>query len=386
VPPLLTAALIVRDESAFLPGCLESLSGIVDELVVVDTGSVDDTPDIARRYGARLAHHRWADDFSQARNVSLDLARGDWILYIDADERLEDTTRADVENLLRGCDHVAFRLLLRPLAHTTPYREYRMWRNDPRIRFEGLIHEKVVPAIHRVAEEDGRPIGLADFRLEHLGYEGDQTRKHLRNLPLLRRQLQIEPGNLFAWHHLARVLSALGDPEGAERALLSAVDMARTSARHDPVACLSYVDLIRCRQMRGEDVSALLAEARAAFPDNCVVLWLEARCLIEGGAFADAIVRLDQILGVDWALQRDQGPAYDQQLVGELPWDAKGLCHLRLGAYDQAAAAYTAAARCAPGNPSYRVKSQLAKARAREAHGARTRDHIGALAGGRCTP
>jgi glycosyltransferase involved in cell wall biosynthesis len=66
----------VRDESAFLADCLASLSGIVDETVVVDTGSTDDTPDIARSFGARLAHHRWADDFSQARNVSLDLARG----------------------------------------------------------------------------------------------------------------------------------------------------------------------------------------------------------------------------------------------------------------------------------------------------------------------
>jgi tetratricopeptide (TPR) repeat protein len=375
VPPLLTAALIVRDESAFLGGCLESLSGIVDEVVVVDTGSVDDTPDIARDFGARLAHHPWADDFSEARNVSLDLARGEWILYIDADERLEDTSRADVEHLLRDADHVAFRVLLRPLVHTTPYREYRLWRNDPRIRFEGLIHEKVVPAIHRVADEDGRLIGTADVSLVHLGYEGDQTKKHRRNLPLLRRQLQVEPGNLFAWHHLARVLAALGDAEGAERCLLGGIEIARSSEPHDPVACLLYADLVRVRQEQGEDAAALLAEARAAFPDNCVLLWLEARSLIAGGAFGEAIARLDQILGVDWTQQRDRGPAYDQQLVGELPWDAKGTCYFRLGAYDQAADAYAAAAGCAPDNPSYRVKGQLARARARGARGARHRGH-----------
>ena len=369
MPPLLTAALIVRDESAFLADCLASLSGIVDETVVVDTGSTDDTPDIARSFGARLAHHRWADDFSQARNVSLDLARGDWILYIDADERLVDTSRADVENLLRHADHVAFRLLLRPLVHTTPYREYRMWRNDPRIRFDGIIHEKVVPAIHRVAEEDERPIGNADLMLVHLGYEGDQTKKHLRNLPLLRRQLQIEPGNSFAWHHLARVLWALGDFHEAERALVSAVDMARSSGRNDPVACLSYADLIRLHQGQGVDTSALLAEARAAFPDNCVVLWLEARSLIAAGDYDEAIARLDQILRVNWESQRDSGPAYDQRLVGELPWDAKGTCHFRLGAYDRAAEAYAAAAGCAPEDPSYRVKCELARARAGQAHG-----------------
>ena len=88
--PLLSAVLIARDEAEFLGGCLESLSGIVDEVVVVDTGSVDETPDIARRFGAVVVHHPWREDFAEARNVSLDRATGRWILYIDADERLVD--------------------------------------------------------------------------------------------------------------------------------------------------------------------------------------------------------------------------------------------------------------------------------------------------------
>ena len=85
-------------------------------------------------------------------------------------------------------------MLLRPWVGATPYREYRLWRNDPRIRFEGAIHEKVVPAIHAVAEADNRPIGLCDLLLNHIGYEGDQTRKHRRNLPLLRRQVESRAG------------------------------------------------------------------------------------------------------------------------------------------------------------------------------------------------
>jgi tetratricopeptide (TPR) repeat protein len=365
--PLLSAALIVRDESQFITGCIESLSGIVDETIVVDTGSVDGTPDLARRLGAQVLHRPWNDDFSEARNVALDAARGRWILYIDADERLTEADRSSVEQLLSNASEVAFRLLFRPTLASTPYREYRLWRNDPRIRFEGIIHEKVVPAIHRVAEEDGRPIGNADFMLVHLGYEGDQTRKHLRNLPLLRRQLEREPQNLFAWNHLARVLEGLGRPDEAEQTLLTAIEIARSTQMIDPVAVLSYADLIRLREQQGVDITSLLAEARSAFPDNCVVLWMQAQHLIEREEYAEAILTLDQILETDWTRQPDNGPAYDREMTGEAPWSAKALCLFRIGEYEKAADAYRAAAACSPENRSYEVKAQLASARARSA-------------------
>ncbi|MGO9882155.1 MAG: glycosyltransferase family 2 protein, partial [Solirubrobacteraceae bacterium] len=99
---MLSGALIVRDESRVLSDCLASIREIVDEIVVVDTGSVDDSVEIARRYGARVIHHPWRDDFAQARNAALDAARGEWILYIDADERLSGGDRASVEQLLTG--------------------------------------------------------------------------------------------------------------------------------------------------------------------------------------------------------------------------------------------------------------------------------------------
>ncbi len=185
--------MIVRDEAEHLAACLASLEGIVDDVVVVDTGSVDDTVAIATRLGARVYHHPWTDNFSDARNAALDHAAGRWILYIDADERLRPIARERIVALLDDADEVAFRVWLRPFLGATPAREYRLWRNDPRIRFVGVIHEKVVPAIQAVALADGRGIGLCDLELDHLGYESDQARKHERNLPLLRAQLRAEP-------------------------------------------------------------------------------------------------------------------------------------------------------------------------------------------------
>lgn len=361
---LLSASLIVRDESKFLADCLESITGIVDEIVVVDTGSVDGTPDIARSFGATVVAHEWNDHFAEARNVSLDLANGEWILYIDADERLVGADRSDVEKLLTDAPEVAFRILLQPYLDSTTYREYRLWRNDPRIRFDGIIHEKVVPAIHKVSEEDGRPIGLADLKLVHYGYEGDQARKHSRNLPLLRRQLEVEPENLFARHHLARILEVNGDVPGAEEALVAAIETARATGLVDPVAALSYADLIRLRLTRGEDITGLLSEALGAFPDNCVLLWISARKSIDEGNFEDAIGAVDKILAVDWAREPDHGPAYGERLVGEMPWSTKALCLFRLGRYEEAADAYAAAASFAPWDPSYPLKEKLARAKA----------------------
>src|SRR5258706_14100820 len=80
--------MIVKDEAARLPGCLDSVSGVVDEIVIVDTGSTDDSVALARARGARVERWTWRDDFSAARNESLRHARGDWALVLDADERL----------------------------------------------------------------------------------------------------------------------------------------------------------------------------------------------------------------------------------------------------------------------------------------------------------
>jgi tetratricopeptide (TPR) repeat protein len=368
--PLVSATLIVRDEAAVLGGCLESLLGIVDEVVVVDTGSVDESPALAAGYGARVVHHPWQEDFADARNASLDEATGSWILYIDADERVIDGSRAYLEALLTEAPEVAFRLMLKPTLGSTPYREYRLWRNDPRIRFEGVIHEKVVPSIQRVAEADGCGIGLADILLQHVGYEGDQTRKHRRNLPLLRRELAADPDNLFVWHHLARVLAGLGQGDEAEDVLEQAVVIARARSLTDPLGVLVCADLISAKRERGATVEPLLSEARMAYPGNCVLLYLEGHELILRGAYAEAIDRFDRILAFDPASAPPDGPAYEERLIGELSHDGRGMALFKAGRYSEAAEAYRAAESLAPTNPAYAVKRKLASARSGTAAGA----------------
>lgn len=359
---LLSAVLIVRDEEAVLGECLASIRPVVDEIVVVDTGSVDRSREIAEEHGARLIVHPWQDDFAEARNVGLDAAQGDWILYIDADERLAPTARSDVETLLTDAPEVAFRLLLRPDSVSSPYLEYRLWRNDPRIRFVGRIHEKVTPAIQRVSFVDRRPIGVCDLLLTHVGYEGDQTRKHRRNLPLLRAQLEDEPDNLFNRHHLARVLRGLGEDDEAEAVLADAVELARRRP-HDPTGVLAFTDLVRLRRDRDEDVGELLAEARRLYPSNKLLWWLEATSLLAADRHLEALELLDRLLAVDLGSLAVDGPAYDERIFGEYAHEARGVALFRLGRYDEAAEAFTAAAQLDPENVRYRAKATAARSR-----------------------
>ena len=180
-----------------------------------------------------------------------------------------------MEALLADAPEVAFRLLLRPWVGATPYREYRLWRNDPRIRFEGAIHEKVVPPSTPWRRPTNRPVGACDLLLNHIGYEGDQTRKHHRNLPLLRRQVKAEPDNLFNWHHLARVLAGLGRERQSERVLRTPSGSPAPSRSPIPTGCSPTATSSRSSRSAVKTYRPPRGGARQ-YPRNCVLVWQEA--------------------------------------------------------------------------------------------------------------
>lgn len=357
----LTAAMIVRDEAHHLPQCLASLRGVVDEIVIVDTGSQDDTVAIATAAGARVLHFPWTGDFSAARNHGLDAARGRWILYIDADERVRPTDHDALARTLDQAEDIALRVLLRPHVGWTPYREFRLWRSDPRIRFRNVMHEQIVSAISNVAKSDGLAIGDCNLELDHVGYEGDQTHKHHRNLPLLRQQLRQDPSSVFNWRHLASVLRELGREAEADQALHRAVATARSEAVPSVHGGVAYVDLIALRHARGEDVSDVLEEAERRHGGNLMFSWLRSQIALDRGDAEEALLQIDRLLATGTDTLADGGIAYDAWIFEAGGHAHRALCLFRMGRFGDAVRAYRRAEELAPGVQEYRVKRQLAE-------------------------
>ncbi|MEP6564107.1 MAG: glycosyltransferase [Mesorhizobium sp.] len=356
----------MRNEAAFLGNCLDALEGKVDEIVVVDTGSTDNTASIAKSKRARLLHFEWIDDFAAARNFAIDAATGDWILYIDADEVLESAS--PLSDIVSAPGHVGFMLKFRPQLGYSAYHEMRLFKADPRIRFEGRMHERVLPSVDRVRLADKLRVGRTNVAIQHLGYEGDQAKKHSRNLPLLMRAVQDDPDRVYLWWHLGETLCAGGERHRSIEALRRAIEIAgRTgTARARIEASMAAQSLARLH-LNGGDwalAEAVIEQGLGLRPGDPALLLLKGRTLVDLG-------RLEQALATVSSLPRksperffDPDLAYDLRIFSEWPYALIGLIEFRLGHFQAAHDAYRAAAAAAPGAEEYPVKAALAAARA----------------------
>jgi tetratricopeptide (TPR) repeat protein len=361
-----SAALIVRNESEFIEDCLRSLVGNVDEIVVVDTGSCDDTIEIARQFPIELYHFRWCDDFSAARNHAIEQATGDWILYIDADERLDIPDRDAFIRSISDSGKVAWQLRLHPRIGWTAYSELRLFRNDPRIRFHGVIHERIHPGVKAVADADKLEIGACDVKLHHVGYEADQRPKNPRNIPLLHDYLSREPARLYCWWHLGECLRLAGDEDAAIEAWGRGIATLRTLG---PSRCslgdsALYLSLLKLKHRRGATVDDLIAEALAFFPDHLAVQWIAAQLAVERGELESARAVLENLTAIDADTFFDPRLAYDKALFRHLSVEPLALLHFKAGRFGEAARLYRIAARTAPDPTACNLKARLSEMRA----------------------
>jgi glycosyltransferase involved in cell wall biosynthesis len=198
--------MIVRNEEKNLPRCLESVRGLFDEMVVVDTGSTDRTKDIAAGFGARVVDFAWVDDFAAARNVALEHATGDYAMWLDADDVVEPPERKKLKALLvtlRAGKKEAY--VLRCFCATDAGAQIavdhpRLFPLLPGIRWERRIHEVINPALERA----GVQMTWTDIVIRHLGYVDAPTheRKRQRNLVLLQKELAERPDDPFIYYYL----------------------------------------------------------------------------------------------------------------------------------------------------------------------------------------
>ena len=212
--------MIVKDEEAMLPRSLAAVAPFADELIVVDTGSTDRTVAIAESFGAKVLHHPWDGDFAAARNVGLDAATSDWLMYLDADEVLVDGEGERLRELLGHTWREA--IFLTESNHVgeledgvaVEHNALRLFRNRPEYRFEGRVHEQFA---HRLPSFPER-VEYSQVRIEHFGYLGavrDAKGKANRNLELLERQIAEGVDTPFLHFNLGSERAAAGDVAGS---------------------------------------------------------------------------------------------------------------------------------------------------------------------------
>lgn len=197
--------MIVRDEAEMAPGFLESIGAeLWDELVVVDTGSKDETAALFEAAGAKVLHHEWHDDFAEARNVGLEAATGDWVLVLDADERPSPRFITEFRARIEEPDLGALSILISnalPYGHRRESHVLRAWRADPAIRYRHAIHEDASASVAQMLARTQRTLGRLDAPVEHLGYVRTRAAakdKKARDLKLLKACLEEDPFDFYS--------------------------------------------------------------------------------------------------------------------------------------------------------------------------------------------
>lgn len=244
----ISACLIVKNEERFIKKCLESIKDFVDEIIVVDTGSIDRTKEIASGFNAKIFDYKWCDDFSKARNFSLEKAEYDWILSIDADESISNEDMKKLREIIELNEAEGYYFILRDYTNergrigwksssNDKYEESKVasgFTEDKIIRFfkkgyyfEGKIHETVENSIRKA----GGKVFLSDVVIHHYGNvrSGEELmEKKEKYIAMLKDKVEKgseEKEKYYVFYELAREQVAKGDLEEAKKNLLLSVEL-----------------------------------------------------------------------------------------------------------------------------------------------------------------
>lgn len=202
----IAVCMIVKNEEKNLPKCLKSLKGIASEIIIVDTGSTDRTVDIARTYGATVKSMVWNDDFSEARNLSIKDVKSDWILYLDADEYIDNSSKVFFENLITANRAKAYYIKIVSLLSEdnddifTEHYMVRLFNNKFGFKFKDFIHEQLILENGDDYEREVSPVIL--WHSGYLKKVVGERNKNERNYNLLLKAIETNPDNPFNYYNM----------------------------------------------------------------------------------------------------------------------------------------------------------------------------------------
>ena len=203
----ISACMIVKNEEEFLEKCLSSIKDYVNELIIVDTGSTDNTVEISKKFTDRVYFHPWENSFSKARNQALQYATGDWIFQIDGDEELMKGSGEKIHQTIKKAEDADL-ILVKIISPSMNGKMKgvnnfeRLFRNNGKIHYEGSVHNRIA---------GGTKAFYSDIELLHYGYDLDETKaeqKFLRTTTLLKKEIENEPDNPLHRHYLSAAYSS----------------------------------------------------------------------------------------------------------------------------------------------------------------------------------
>jgi tetratricopeptide (TPR) repeat protein len=297
--PSVSLCVIARNAEATLATCLRSVAGLVDEIIVVDTGSTDRTKEVAASLGAGVFDFPWQDSFAAARNESLRHATGDWILWLDADEFFDEPNRAKVRALLTGLkdDNAAYVMTQRsltPAGSAVRVQQVRLFRRTAgAVRWEYRVHEQILRSLRRA----GHAIRGTDIVIHHTGYQDPAAGpgKLQRNLRLLLLDQAERPDDPFTLFNLGLAYSELGRPAEALTFLLRCLQRSHPG---DSILPKLYTALVLAHERLGQAAQALAAcrQGRVRCPDDPQLALLEGQLCRARGDLAGAEACWRQLL------------------------------------------------------------------------------------------
>lgn len=296
----ISLCLIARNEEHCLSGCLSSASQLVDEIILVDTGSSDKTMTIAAEYGARIFPFAWADDFAAARNHAINQAHGKWILVLDADERLTRVTRPALLDFIAANPAEGYYFNITSFidlnGQTTQDQVVRLFKNNSCYRFTGAIHEQVVGSI--LSKNPPGRLLVSPFIIEHYGYLPSELAakcKFRRNTDLLIKALLNSPLDAFLHYSLAIEYLQNRDFAQAGEHLEKALPLLTGTEGYLP-QLLGALLLVKLSQPHNQQTEHLFANAIHILPDNGDFYCLFGMWLIQRAQYEEAIAILEQAL------------------------------------------------------------------------------------------
>lgn len=198
VNPTISVCIICKDEEKLIRQCLESVKNIADEIIVLDTGSSDNTLEIAREYTNEIHETTWLDDFARARNEALSFATMDWILMMDCDEGLnDDITKEEISKYtsVGKYDGYCVRLICQSgHGEDEEFSLFRLFRNSYKYKYKNRIHEQIIQCL------DKSRVGNADIIINHVGYSDEcvaEKNKSERNIRILSSYSEDEKDSFY---------------------------------------------------------------------------------------------------------------------------------------------------------------------------------------------